>query len=232
MIGFERVSKRYDSGTQALSELSFEVQSGEMVFLTGHSGAGKSTLLRLVLMLERATRGQVVVNDRDLGKTPDRLAPTVRQGIGMIFQDHKLLSDKTVFDNVALPLMIAGLRYQDIGRKVRAALDKVGLADREQSWPLALSGGEQQRVGIARAIVGMPPILLADEPTGNLDPELSWELFQMFREVNARGVTVLIASHDLSLIRKMKQRVLVLSKGRLVDDLVPGGGPPIGGEGA
>lgn len=224
MIHFDRVSKRYDDGTQALAELSFDIRSGEMVFLTGHSGAGKSTLLRLLLLLERATRGQVVVNGRNLSKTPDRLAPTVRQGIGMIFQDHKLLSDKTVFDNVALPLLIAGLRYADIKKRVRAALDKVGLGEREQAWPLALSGGEQQRVGIARAIVGMPPILLADEPTGNLDPELSWELFQMFRDLNLRGVTVLIASHDLALVRRMRQRVLVLSRGRLVDDLVPGGG--------
>ena len=222
MIRFERVSKRYPGGTQALSELSFEIPSGSMAFLTGHSGAGKSTLLRLALMLERPTRGQVIVNDRNLGKLPDRAAPQVRRGIGMIFQDHKLLTDKSVFDNVALPLMIAGLRYADIKKKVRAALSKVGLADREDSWPLALSGGEQQRVGIARAIVSMPPVLLADEPTGNLDPELSWELFGLFRELNERGVTVLIASHDLALVRRMGQRVLVLSGGRLVDDLVPG----------
>ena len=141
----------------------------------------------------------------------------------MIFQDHKLLKDKTVFDNVALPLLIAGWRYGDIRRKVRAALDKVGLGEKEQAWPLALSGGEQQRVGVARAIVGMPPIVLADEPTGNLDPELSWELFGLFRELNARGTTVLVASHDLDLVRRMRQRVLVLSHGRLVDDLVPGG---------
>ena len=225
MIRFERVSKRYDSGTQALSELSFEIQAGEMVFLTGHSGAGKSTLLRLLLMLERATRGQVIVGDRNLSETPDRQAPAVRQGIGMIFQDHKLLRDKTVFDNVALPLLIAGLRYADIRKKVRGALDMVGLGDRGEDWPLALSGGEQQRVGIARAVVGMPPLLLADEPTGNLDPELSWDLFKMFRALNERGVTVLIASHDLALVRRMKQRVLVLSRGRLVDDLVPGQGP-------
>jgi len=224
MITFDRVSKRYEGGAQALSELSFQIAAGEMVFLTGHSGAGKSTLLRLVLMLERATRGQVIVNGRNLSTTPDRMAPTVRQGIGMIFQDHKLLSDKTVFDNVALPLMIAGLRYTDIRKKVRAALDKVGLLDRESAWPLALSGGEQQRVGIARAIVSMPPLLLADEPTGNLDPELSWDLFQMFRSLNERGATVLVASHDLNLVRRMGQRVLVLSGGRLVDDLVSGSG--------
>jgi cell division transport system ATP-binding protein len=221
MIRFERVSKRYPNGNQALAELSFEIPAGSLVFLTGHSGAGKSTLLRLVLMLERATRGQVMVNGRDLTRTPGRLAPQVRQGIGMIFQDHKLLTDKTVFDNVALPLLIAGVRYPDIRKRVRAALKKVGLADKERAWPLSLSGGEQQRVGVARAIVGMPPLLLADEPTGNLDPTLSWELFSLFRELNERGVTVLIASHDLDLVRRMGKRVLVLSGGRLVDDLVP-----------
>jgi cell division transport system ATP-binding protein len=192
-----------------------------MVFLTGHSGAGKSTLLRLILMLERATRGQVIFNGRNLSRTAERAVPRIRQQIGMIFQDHKLLKDKTIADNVALPLMIAGLRYQDIRKRVRAALDKVGLLDRENAWPLALSGGEQQRVGIARAIVGMPPLLLADEPTGNLDPGLSWELFGLFKEVSEAGVTVLVASHDLSLIRKMGQRVLVLSKGRLIDDIPP-----------
>lgn len=219
MITFERVSKRYPGGVAALQDVSFEVPAGEMVFLTGHSGAGKSTLLRLILMLERPSRGQVIVNGRNLGKTPGRIAPQVRRGIGMIFQDHKLLSEKTVFDNVSLPLMIAGLRYPDIRKRVRAALDKVGLLGKERSWPLTLSGGEQQRVGIARAIVGMPPILLADEPTGNLDPELSQELFNLFRQLNGQGVTVLIASHDLALIRSMGQRVLVLSQGRLVDDI-------------
>ncbi len=219
MISFEHVTKRYPGGITALQELNFHVGSGEMVFLTGHSGAGKSTLLRLVLMLERATRGQVVVDGRNLSKTPSRLAPQVRRRIGMIYQDHKLLRDKTVFDNVALPLMIAGIRYADIRKRVRAALDKVGLLSRERAWPLTLSGGEQQRVGIARAIVGMPPVLLADEPTGNLDPDLSRELFRLFRQLNGQGVTVLIASHDLALIRRMGQRVLVLSQGRLVDDI-------------
>ena len=228
MINFEHVSKRYTGGVAALQDVSFELAAGEMAFLTGHSGAGKSTLLRLILMLERATRGQVIVNGRNLGKLPSRQAPSVRRGIGMIFQDHKLLSDKTVFDNVSLPLMIAGVRYPDIRRRVRAALDKVGLLSKEKSWPLTLSGGEQQRVGIARAIVGMPPILLADEPTGNLDPELSRELFNLFRQLNGQGVTVLVASHDLSLIRSMGQRVLVLANGRLADDIaaaeIRGGG--------
>ena len=219
MITFEHVSKRYPGTAHALQDIDFHLDAGEMVFLTGHSGAGKSTLLKLILMLEQATRGQVLVNGRNLSKTSWRLAPQVRRNIGMIFQDHKLLSDKTVFDNVSLPLMIAGMRYADIKKRVRAALDKVGLLNKEKSWPLGLSGGEQQRVGIARAIVGMPPILLADEPTGNLDPQLSTELFSLFRQINEQGVTVLIASHDLSLIRDMSQRVLVLSGGSLIDDI-------------
>ena len=219
MIRFERVSKIYPGGGRALADVSFNIERGSMVFLTGHSGAGKSTLLRLVMMLERATRGQVIVNDRNLTQAPDRVAPVVRQHTGMIFQDHKLLKDKTVADNVALPLLIAGLKYGDIRKRVRAALDKVGLLDKEKAWPLTLSGGEQQRVGIARAIVAMPPLLLADEPTGNLDPNLSRELFSVFREVSEQGVTVLIASHDLELVRQMRKRVLVLSNGRLADDI-------------
>jgi len=219
MIRFERVSKHYPGGSRALTDVSFHIEPGSMVFLTGHSGAGKSTLLRLVMMLERASRGQVIVNQRNLGTTPDRLAPLVRQGTGMIFQDHKLLNNKTVADNVALPMMIAGLKYADIRKRARAALDKVGLLDKENAWPLTLSGGEQQRVGIARAIVSMPPLLLADEPTGNLDPGLSRELFRLFEEVSEKGVTVLIASHDLDLVRQMRKRVLVLSNGRLADDI-------------
>jgi len=221
MITFEHVSKRYQNGSVALQDVSFHVRPGEMVFLTGHSGAGKSTLLRLILLLEKATRGQVLVNSRNLSRTSSSQAPQVRRGIGMIFQDHKLLSDKTVFDNVSLPLIIAGERYPIIRKKVRAALEKVGLSGKEKSWPMQLSGGEQQRVGIARAIVGMPPILLADEPTGNLDPDLSRDLFGLFRQLNDKGVTVIVASHDLALIRSMSQRVLVLSRGSLVDD-IPG----------
>lgn len=219
MITFEHVSKRYTGGNHALSDVSFHLTAGEMVFLTGHSGAGKSTLLRLILMIEQATRGQVIIDGKNLSRISMRSAPRIRQGIGMIFQDHKLLRDKTVFDNVALPLLIAGLRYAEIGKRVRASLDKVGLLGKEKSWPMALSGGEQQRVGVARAIVGMPPVLLADEPTGNLDPELSAELFGLFRQLNQLGVTVLIASHDLALIRRMGERVLVLQKGQLADDI-------------
>ena len=219
MIRFERVSKLYPGGSRALADVSFDIERGSMVFLTGHSGAGKSTVLRLIMMLERASRGQVIVDDRNLTEAPDRIAPMVRRSTGMIFQDHKLLKDKTVADNVALPLMIAGLKYSDIRKRVRAALDKVGLLDKETSWPLTLSGGEQQRVGIARAIVSMPPLLLADEPTGNLDPNLSRELFSLFKQVSEQGVTVLIASHDLDLVRQMRKRVLVLSAGRLADDI-------------
>lgn len=222
MIKFERVSKHYQGGSRALTDVSFTIERSSMVFLTGHSGAGKTTLLRLVLMLERASRGQVIVNRRNLSTAPDRLAPLVRQGTGMIFQDHKLLRNKTVADNVALPLMIAGLKYADIRKRVRAALDKVGLLDKEKAWPLTLSGGEQQRVGIARAIVAMPPLLLADEPTGNLDPKLSRELFALFEQVSEQGVTVLIASHDLNLVRQMRKRVLVLANGRLADDIPAG----------
>ena len=222
MIRFERVSKHY-GGNRALNDVSFNIEPGSMVFLTGHSGAGKSTLLRLVMMLDRATRGNVIVNGRNLTTSPDRLAPQVRRGTGMIFQDHKLLKDKTVADNVALPMMIAGLKYGDIKKRVRAALDKVGLLGKESAWPQTLSGGEQQRVGIARAIVAMPPLLLADEPTGNLDPGLSRELFSLFEEVSRQGVTVLVASHDLDLIRQMRKRVLVLSGGRLADDIPAAG---------
>jgi cell division transport system ATP-binding protein len=219
MITFEHVSKRYGSGVSALRDVSFNLDRGEMAFLTGHSGAGKSTLLRLVLLLERPSAGRIRVNDQDLGQVPSRRAPHIRQAIGMIFQDHQLLPDRSVFDNVALPLMIAGLAYREIGRRVRAALDQVGLLRREDALPQRLSGGEQQRVGIARAIVGMPPVLLADEPTGNLDPDLSQELFTLFGQLNGQGTTVLIASHDLALIRSMGKRVLVLSDGRLVDDI-------------
>jgi cell division transport system ATP-binding protein len=219
VITFEHVSKRYEGGIRALEDVSFALAEAEMAFLTGHSGAGKSTLLRLVLMLERPSGGRVTVNGRDLCETPSRHAPLIRQQIGMIFQDHKLLRDKSVFDNVALPLLIAGMPFPEVKRWVRGALDRVGLLGREKNWPVELSGGEQQRVGIARAIVGMPPVLLADEPTGNLDPDLSLELFELFSELNSMGVTVMIASHDLALIRSMGKRVLVLSGGRLVDDI-------------
>jgi cell division transport system ATP-binding protein len=190
-----------------------------MVFLTGHSGAGKSTLLRLILMLERPSRGLVLVDGRNLGKTPSRLAPQVRRRIGMIFQDHKLLGDKSVFDNVALPLLIAGMRYTDIRKRVRAALDKVGLLGKEKSWPPTLSGGEQQRVGIARAIVGMPPILLADEPTGNLDPETSGSVMDFLTELNNEGRTIVMVTHDPNVAHRAN-RTLRIVEGTIREDNV------------
>lgn len=216
MISFERVSKRYENSYDALRELSFRIEPEELVFLTGHSGAGKSTLLRLIMLMERPTRGRVMVGDRDLAKLRRSAIPGHRQSIGVVFQNHKLLMDRPVFDNVALPLQIAGFDYRDVNRRVRAALDKVGLLDREHAMPLSLSGGEQQRVGIARAVVSRPTILLADEPTGNLDPELSAEIMQLFVDFSRVGVTVLIASHDLALISQLRHRILTLSEGRLV----------------
>jgi len=221
MIRFERVAKRYPGGIQALSDVNFELADGELAFLTGHSGAGKSTLLRLIALLERPSRGQVLFDGRNVGKLARRHIPYLRRRIGVIFQDHRLLSDKKVFDNVALPLLIAGVSYSEIKRRVRAALDKVGLIDKENMYPPMLSGGQQQRVGIARAIIGKPPLLLADEPTGNLDPDMSADLMDYFVQLNEVGVTVLIASHDLDLIRRLGKRVLVLKDGTMVDDLPP-----------
>jgi len=217
MIRFDNVSKRYPEGRDALQAVSFHLPAGAMAFLTGHSGAGKSTLLKLIALLERSTRGQLFLDGENLSRTRSRKVPFVRRKIGMIFQNYRLLFDRTVFDNVALPLVIAGHRHQDIGRRVRAALDKVGLLDKERALPITLSGGEQQRVGIARAVVNKPPLLLADEPTGNLDPELSRDIMHLFEEFNRVGVTVLIASHDLELISRLGYPQLQLHQGRLLN---------------
>jgi cell division transport system ATP-binding protein len=218
VIRFEHVTKHYPESGDAISDVSFELGSGEMAFLTGHSGAGKSTLLKLIGLIERPTRGQVSVNGRNLGRLPRRKIPYHRREVGMIFQDHRLLADRTVFDNVALPLVVAGLANRETARRVRAALDQVGLLGKERAFPITLSGGEQQRVGIARAVVGRPPLLLADEPTGNLDPDLSREIMGLFERFNQVGVTLLIASHDLALIASLPFRTLTLSAGRLVSD--------------
>jgi cell division transport system ATP-binding protein len=226
MIQFDQVTKRYPSGFEALSDISFRIEAGEMVFVTGHSGAGKSSLLRLVGLMERCTKGQVRVGGYNLSGISREQRPYFRRKVAMIFQDHRLLHDRPVFDNVALPLAVAGLPHKEIGRRVRAALDKVGLLDKERVLPISLSAGEQQRVGIARAVVSRPPVLLADEPTGNLDPELSLEIMALFREFNEVGVTTLIASHDYALISRMKQRVLVLHHGRLVGDSAHQGETP------
>jgi len=220
MIVFNNVIKRYPNGYQALKQVSFHVKHGEMVFLTGHSGAGKSTLLRLIALIERSTRGQVVVNGQNLSRLPNRRIPYLRRRIGITFQDHRLLFDRTVFDNVALPLVVAGFGHQETRRRVRAALDKVGLLRLEKSYPITLSGGQQQRVGIARAVVNKPPILLADEPTGNLDPGLAKETMGLFRQFNQVGVTVLIASHALGLIKGMGNRTIILQQGNLIGDTI------------
>lgn len=218
MIRFDAVSKRYDSGQDALARVSFELDPGEMVFLTGHSGAGKSTLMKLILLMERPTQGQVFVDGRNLNRLHRAQIPYFRRKVGVVFQNHQLLFDRTVFDNVALPLQIAGYQPAELGRRVRAALDKVGLLHKERHNPIQLSGGEQQRVGIARAVVNKPPLLLADEPTGNLDPELSANIMDLFRQFNSVGVTVMIASHDHALLKRMNKRVLGLSGGELVQD--------------
>jgi len=218
VIRFEQVTKRYPQRGDALKALSFELEPGEMVFLTGHSGAGKSTLLRLIGLLERPTRGRVTVNGRDLTSLPRRLIPAHRREIGMIFQDHRLLPERSVFDNVALPLVAAGMHRREIGRRARAALDQVGLLRFERALPLTLSSGEQQRVGIARAVVARPPVILADEPTGNLDPALSREIFHLFERFHQVGVSLLIATHDMELVASMGHRTLRLHEGRLVAD--------------
>ena len=189
-----------------------------MLFITGHSGAGKSTLLRLIALIERPSSGQVIVDGQNTRRVKRRKIPAYRRQIGMVFQDHKLLYDRPVADNVALPLVIAGVSHRDAGRRVRAALDQVGLLHKEKRNPETLSAGEQQRVGIARAIVTRPKLLIADEPTGNLDPDLSLEVMRIFRRFNEVGVTLLIASHDISLIDRMGCRRIALDEGKLVPD--------------
>ena len=218
MIKFDRVSKRYPNGKDALRRINFGLPAGQLTFLTGHSGAGKSTLLKLIMMIERPTQGQVFVEGQNLNGFSTRQVPFLRRKIGMVHQNHQLLFDRSVFDNVALPLVIAGFARADIGKRVRAALDKVGLLNKEKLNPIMLSGGEQQRVGIARAVVNKPPLLLADEPTGNLDPALSAEIMDLFHDFARVGVAVLIATHDLSLIARHRHRLLTLREGRLIHD--------------
>lgn len=219
MIRFDHVSKRYATGHEALSDLSFFVAAREMVFVTGHSGAGKSTLLKLLALMERPSHGSIALGDQNLGKVRGGAVPKLRRRLGMVFQDHRLLMDRSVFANVEVPLLIAGMAPAERARRVRAALQKVGLLDYEKQQPVTLSTGEQQRVGIARAIVAKPALLIADEPTGNLDPQLATEIMDLFAEFQRVGTTVVIASHDLMLIKRMRKRVLVLDHGRLIDDV-------------
>ncbi len=215
MIQLENVTRRYPGGQEALSGLTLSVDAGEMVFVTGHSGAGKSTLLKLIALIDRPTSGQVIVDGQNTARVRRRRIPAYRREIGMVFQDHKLLYDRSVADNVALPLVIAGAGKREIGRRVRAALEQVGLLHKEKKNPETLSAGEQQRVGIARAIVTRPKVLIADEPTGNLDPELSLEVMRIFRRFNEVGVTLMIASHDIALIDRLGCRRIELEEGRL-----------------
>lgn len=217
MIQFEQVSKTYRGGHQALQKVSFELKAGELAFLTGHSGAGKSTLLKLISIMERPSAGKVLINGHDLSKVSKKQVPYVRRDIGMIFQNHHLLKEQTVFDNVALPLIIEGYSLKETRKRVHTALDKVGLLEKQRYYPVMLSGGEQQRVGIARAVVNTPPLLLADEPTGNLDPKLSLDIMRIFEEFNRVGTSVLIATHDLGLIARMKYRTFTLKQGRMLN---------------
>jgi len=218
VIRFENVYKRYTNGREALSGISFNMEPGEMAFLTGPSGAGKSTLLKLIALIERPTRGSVLVNKRNTSRVSRRQIPRFRQRIGVVFQDHKLLYDRSVFANVALPLVIAGLGTRETGRRVRAALDQVGLLGRESHAPITLSTGEQQRVGIARAVASRPDVVIADEPTGNLDPDLSLDIMRLFERFNDVGVTLLIATHDLELIDRLRHRRIRLVGGQIVPD--------------
>jgi cell division transport system ATP-binding protein len=215
MIKFDQVHKRYPNGREALAGVSFAIENGEMAFLTGHSGAGKSSILKLIALIERPTRGQVFVDDQNTAGIKPRGIPQFRRQIGVVFQDHKLLLDRPVADNVALPLVVAGTPTREVDKRVRAALDQVGLLSRERSRPLELSAGEQQRVGIARAIVGKPKLLIADEPTGNLDPDLALETMRLFKRFNEVGVTVVIATHDVHLIDQFGARRIVLGDGRV-----------------
>lgn len=221
LLRFDNVSKRYAGGRDALAEVSFAVEPGEMLFITGHSGAGKSTLLKLIQLAERPSRGAVLFDDKNLLKVRGRKVALHRREVGVVYQNHQLLADHSVYENVALPLVLRGMRRAEIGKRVRSMLERLGLGGRDQALPGQLSAGEQQRVGIARALVGEPRLLVADEPTGNLDPTLSSEIMALFAELPARGTSVLVASHDLGLVKRMKKRVLVLDHGQLVDDIAP-----------
>ena len=217
-IEFSHVVKRYATGTEALRDVNVTIPEGSLVFLSGHSGAGKSTFLRLVLRLEAVTRGRILVNQVDISRLPVRRVPAYRRHLGVVFQDHQLLPMRSVFDNVALPLRVAGTREREVGRRVRAALSSVELLDKDRVLPGALSAGERQRVGIARAVVNRPKVLLADEPTGNLDPALSRSVMSLFRVFKSIGATVIVATHDTALIADMGERIVELADGRVARD--------------
>jgi len=217
MIQFTNVFMTYPSGNKALQNINLNIDKGEMAYISGRSGAGKSTLLKLINLIDRHTRGQIIVKGQNLEKIKNNRIPIFRRNIGFIFQNHRLLNDRTIFDNVALPLIISGNSHQEVKRRVQAALDKVDLLSKINNCPMELSGGEQQRVGVARAVVHRPAVLLADEPTGNLDPALSWDMMKLFEQFNQVGVTVLIASHELDMIKHMNKRIIILDDGRILD---------------
>ncbi len=217
MLRLNQVSKSYQKGPDVLSQVSFALDKGEMAFLTGHSGAGKSTLLKLIAVMERCTNGNILFGGHNLNRLRGSDIPLIRRQMGLIFQDYRLLSDRTVFENVALPLIVSGYGRAEIRRRVSAALDKVNLLSKAKRYPVVLSGGEQQRVGVARAVVSRPAMILADEPTGNLDPELSIEIMHLFEQFMQVGVTVLIATHDQELVSRMGYRTLTLDQGQLVE---------------
>lgn len=215
MISLSQVCKRYPGGYDALKNISFTMQPGELVAVTGHSGAGKSTLLKLIAAIERPTRGSIIVNGQNTSSLRPAAVPYLRRNFGLVFQDHKLLFERTVFENVLLPLQITGFERKESAKRVRAALDKVGLLDKEKMFPVTLSGGEQQRLCIARAIVNRPAILLADEPTGNLDTAYASDIMELFKSFNQVGVTVIIASHDEAMLMRLNPRLLKLNRGEL-----------------
>ncbi len=217
-IEFHGVTKRFDNGQEALANVEAEFAEGSMAFLTGHSGAGKSTFLKLLLCLDQPSRGQILVNGVNVTRMTGARLAHYRQHLGAVFQDHHLLSHRSVYENVSLPLRISGMREKDVARRVRAALSRVGLLEKERLFPRYLSTGEQQRVGIARAVVTRPKILLADEPTGNLDPELSRDIMKLFEQFNQVGTTVIVASHDRDLIETMGVRIIELDQGAIVRD--------------
>jgi cell division transport system ATP-binding protein len=215
MISFSQVYKRYPNGYEALKNISFSLEAGEMALITGHSGAGKTTLLRLIAAIERPTSGSIIVNGQNVSTLKGGAIPFLRRNLGLVFQDQKILFDRNVFQNVLLPLQISGFGSKAATRRVRAALDKVGLLNREKAWPITLSGGEQQRLCIARAIVNRPSILIADEPTSNLDADYARDIMEMFVSFNQVGVAILIATHDVELLGSMQQRILTLNHGEL-----------------
>ncbi len=224
MLHFQNVSKRYTSGHEALRDVSLHIERGELIFLTGHSGAGKSTLLKLIPVLERPSSGNIILDGANIVRMKKHYIPLLRRNIGMVFQDHHLLFDRPVINNVMLPLEVSGMDRRECRKRAQAALDKVGLLSKQDRQPITLSTGEQQRVGIARAVVNRPPILLADEPTGNLDPKLSKEIMTLLADFNAVGVTTIIATHDIQLAKLMRRRMVVLHQGKLLEADIPGGG--------